>query len=348
MKFTALILTSFLIAAYFPLWAQSTEPYWQHVPTGTQASLRGISSVDDSVCWVGGSEGVVCRTKDGGKTWQRIFILPEDSLDFRDVEALDADRAILMSAGPGETSRIFLLDAGGEQWQEVLVNKDPKGFFNGMAFWDDKRGILAGDPIDEYPFFLQTQDGGKTWQRIPPSILPTIKEGEYGFAASGSHITTQGKKRFWMGTGGEVARVFYTDDAGESWSVHPTPIIQGKPSTGIFSLDFRSKKRGIAVGGDYTQATATYKTLMRTRDGGTTWELIEGQGVPYASSVRFMGRKVVAVGSAGSYISMNAGKRWQPLAEAGFHALSISKKGKTCWASGSGGRVARLIIPTED
>ena len=347
LKRDVLFFISLVCFGCFPGTAMTQGTYWQNVPTGTTASLRGIAAVSDSICWVSGSQGVVCRTTDGGRNWRQIPVLPGDSLDFRDIEAFGNGKAVLMSAGLGNASRIFVLEDGGRSWREVLVNEAPGGFFNGMDFWDKKRGILAGDPIDGRLFLLKTADGGETWQRIPPENIPMLKEEEYGFAASGSHITTQGKNRVWIGTGGKMSRVFFSEDAGETWSVSETPIIQGASSTGIFSLDFRSKKQGIAVGGDYTKESMIQKTIIRTQDSGQKWALIKNQNVPYVSSVRFLDRKVVAVGPAGSFISQNQGKTWQQFSETGFHAVDTPPKHHTCWASGTAGRVGRLILAVE-
>jgi hypothetical protein len=40
-------------------------------------------------------------------------------------------------------------------------------------------------------------------------------------------------------------------DKGFSWFVVDTPIIQGKETTGIFSIDFYDSLNGFAIGGDY-------------------------------------------------------------------------------------------------
>ena len=51
-------------------------------------------------------------------------------------------------------------------------------------------------------------------------------------------------KNVWFVTGGATARVFRSQDAGESWSVAETPIMHGPPSAGIFSVAFRDGKHG--------------------------------------------------------------------------------------------------------
>jgi len=45
---------------------------WTVQVSGTDASLRGVSAVDDRTAWVSGSKGTVLRTVDGGATWTAV------------------------------------------------------------------------------------------------------------------------------------------------------------------------------------------------------------------------------------------------------------------------------------
>jgi hypothetical protein len=74
--------------------------------SGTDVLLQAVSAVDSNVVWVSGHGGTWVRTLDGGRTWSAHVMPGADTLQFRDVHALDADRAWLLSAGPGEMSRI--------------------------------------------------------------------------------------------------------------------------------------------------------------------------------------------------------------------------------------------------
>jgi hypothetical protein len=53
---------------------------------------------------------------------------------------------------------------------------------------------------------------------------------------------------------------------------------------------------------------------------------------------------LIAVGPSGSDWSSDAGRTWAPLAGEGFDTLSFAAQTRTGWASGSGGRIARLIV----
>jgi photosystem II stability/assembly factor-like uncharacterized protein len=159
----------------------------QTFPTYTSESLRGVSAISRQIAWASGTHGTYLRTTDG-RTWIPDQVPGAESLDFRAVVAFSADEAFLMSAGPGDQSRIYHTADRGRHWQLQFTNTNPKGFFDSMVFWDPKHGIVLGDPIPDengkLKFELLMTNDGQTWTHIPPSQLPPAIEGEGAFAAS--------------------------------------------------------------------------------------------------------------------------------------------------------------------
>jgi hypothetical protein len=127
------------------------RPVWQMQESGTTAGLRGIDSVDGTVVWASGTGGAVLRTVDGGAHWTKCAV-PDGAqdgatLDFRGVQAWDAETAIVMASGPGEKSRLYKTVDGCKSWTLMLKNTDPDGFYDAFTFWDRKHGFLLGDPV---------------------------------------------------------------------------------------------------------------------------------------------------------------------------------------------------------
>lgn len=315
---------------------------WHLQKSHSSASIRGLCAVNENVAWLSGANGTIRKTTDGGQNWIKLQVPETDSLDFRDIQAFDDQTAIIMSAGPGDNSRIYKTQDGGQNWQLIHTNTIEAGFFNGIAFWDEKNGLLAGDPVDSALFLLKTTDGGETWKRIPPNNIPPIKEGEYGFAASGTHIAVFGENQAWIGTGGQTSSVFFSEDAGENWQVVTVPMISGAPSTGIFSLTFSSAQNGIAVGGDYTKEKEGKDNIIITNDGGKSWSLAVNP-LNYRSCVQIIEDWIIAVGPSGSELSLDKGQTWQTIDTIGFHTLSIGNKKTGIWAAGADGRIAKLM-----
>ena len=277
-------------------------------------NLRGLSVPSAKVIWASGTHGTYLRSIDGGGMWRDAQVPGAEDLDFRDVEAFDDKLAYLLSAGPGEKSRIYKTTDGGKSWELQFTNKDPKGFFDCMAFWDRDRGIAVGDPVDGKFELISTGDGGKNWRPISTDAVPPAREGEGAFAASGTCITVQGKNDVWFATGGPVSRVFHSSDAGKSWTVVDTPIVHGNASSGIFSIAFRDAQHGVVAGGDYKQPEKSGPNLAFTDDSGATWKLAAVSPQWYFSVAAFdreSGRVLVAGSARAAVLAEPEAKSWR-------------------------------------
>ena len=310
------------------------------------SSLRGISVIDSLNAWASGSNGTFLRTTDGGKTWNQGKVKGFETLDFRDIEAFDKNTAIIMSVDA--PAFFFKTTDGGRSWKRKYMNRDPKIFFDGMTFWNEKNGIAFSDPIDERFFVVTTKDGGDTWREIPSMYLPQAWKGEGGFAASGTSIAVAGKDLAWIGTGGgESARIFFSEDAGENWRVVNSPLKSGSPSRGVFSIAFKDDMYGVAVGGDYKNDKDKSGNCAITDDGGLSWNLVDkNQPGGFRSCVAWIDafKCYLAAGTSGSDYSLDDGKTWSPVDAKSFNAIGVSKKDGTCFAVGDKGAIAKIII----
>ncbi|HMX28701.1 MAG TPA: hypothetical protein PKC13_24155, partial [Blastocatellia bacterium] len=108
----------------------AAEPHWVEQTSGTTARLRGVSAVSDKIAWASGANGTCLRTMDGGATWQLLKVPGAETLDFRDVEAFDANTAYLLSIGEGDKSRIYKTTDGGQTWKLQFTNRNQKAFFD--------------------------------------------------------------------------------------------------------------------------------------------------------------------------------------------------------------------------
>jgi photosystem II stability/assembly factor-like uncharacterized protein len=342
-----LLVLAVLLACVAPACAQ-----WLEQSSGVTARLRGISAVNDRIAWASGAGGTCLRTVDGGKTWQRLSVPGAESLDFRDIEAFDADTAYLLSIGEGDQSRIYKTRDGGRNWTLQFTNQNPKAFFDAIAFWDRENGLAISDPVEGRFLVIRTTDGGAHWTPVPPANLPPALPNEAAFAASGTCLSVFGNGHVWIGTGGAAkARVFRSTDKGLTWQVADTPIMAGIASAGIFSIAFRDALHGVAVGGDYRKESEAGDNLALTEDGGKTWQLVRSGGLAgFRSGAAFAngatGKQLLAVGPSGSEVSRDGGKSWQRFDEQGYDAVSMARRGQASWASGANGRIARYSAST--
>lgn len=334
MKITRILLT--LAAAAGCVGAQ-----WVKQESGTMASLRGLSVVNEKIAWASGTGGTVIRTIDGGKTWKVILVPGVEKLDFRDIEAFDARTAYILSIGNGDSSRIYKTTDGGATWNLQFKNLNDKAFFDAIACWDQNNCIAMSDPVDGHYVLISTSDGGGSWKPLVSNRMPAAKDGEAAFAASGTCLITQGKTNAFLVSGGSDARVFRSIDRGKTWAVSDTPFIKGTAGSGIFSIAFRSPLDGIIVGGNYEKPLDKTSNLARTGDGGKLWHTGDGLG-GYRSSVAYVGSNwVIAVGTSGSDISYDSGATWKSMDTANYNSVQAKGK-KAVWAVGGKGLVAKM------
>ncbi len=319
------------------------DPTWRSVDVGTTQQLRGLDAVDRDVAWVGGSAGGVWRTTDGGARWQDVSPAGATGLLFRDVEATDATHAQVLAIGEGDQSRIYRTTDGGASWRQTFTNHDPAAFYDCMAFWPGgKHGVAMSDPVGGRFRIIETRDSGASWQLVDPAGMPRAAEDEFGFAASGTCLVTAGGRDVWLASGGGASRIFHSRDRGHTWTVADSTI-PAAPAGGVFSMDFRNPRQGIAVGGDFTAPDDGADASAYSGTGGRSWTN-GGDLTGYRSGVSWLSgapRTAVAVGPSGSDLTRDGGRTWTRFSDSGYDAVQCTHDG-SCWASGTAGRVALL------
>lgn len=324
--------------------APADDLHWRSVNVESDEQFRGLDAVNADVAWVGGSDGSVFRTTDGGSTWRDVSPKSSEGLLFRDVEARDAGRAVVLAIGEGEASRVFTTVDGGQSWDRTFINHDPRAFYNCMDFWGTGRsGLAVSDPVGGKFRIISTTDFGASWQRVPRAGMPRAVDGEFNFAASGTCLVTVGSTQAWMGSGGGASRIFHTRDRGLTWEVTDSQI-PAAPAGGVFSLDFKSLNRGVAVGGDFTKPrngtdASAVSTDGRQWTGG-------GDLSGYRSGVAWLldtNRPIlVAAGPTGSDVTYDRGRTWARFSTNNYDAVDCTGDG-ACWASGPEGAVGVLV-----
>jgi photosystem II stability/assembly factor-like uncharacterized protein len=316
--------------------------------SGTTVRLQAISVVTESVVWASGIGGTVAQTTDGGQTWSSSVVPGADSLQFRDVDAFDANTAFLLSSGGGESSRIYKTSDAGATWTLQFTNTDPSGFFDCMAFWDSNHGAAYGDAVDGSLVILTTSDG-ETWNRVPDANLPEALPGEGGFAASGTCLVTHGETTGWIGTGATTsARILKTTDRGATWSAYPTPIVSGGGTSGLTTVGFHDNMLGIAAGGDISNPDSYTDNVAVTRDGGLTWALAGRPVLPgaiYGLAIvsGAVTPTVVAVGPGGADYSVDNGETWTQLDSLEYWSVAFASP-HAGWAVGPDGRITKIAF----
>jgi photosystem II stability/assembly factor-like uncharacterized protein len=177
---------------------------------------------------------------------------------------------------------------------------------------DELRGWAAGD-IDlegKGGVIYATSDGGSSWQPVAatPEVLASI------FFIN--------PRRGWVA--GYAGRIERTDDGGRTWKAQRAER-QGEVINSIFFID---ELRGWAAGG----AAGAGSLMLRTTDGGETWEQIETRRVETFWSIRFLGDRGWAAGEDGIIVATTDGGRTWTKQTGGTQrvllGLAVSSSGK--------------------
>jgi hypothetical protein len=344
--------------------------------SNTTADLRGIHNVGSGVAWASGTNGTVLRTEDGGYVWQSCSIPPgAEKLDFRGIQAFDANTAIVMSSGPGDQSRLYKTTDGCHTWKQVAKNPDPNGFWDSIQTGDfdeplaepsPDRALILGDSVQGQLRLWEWKEG---WEERELELSYQIKGNselaEASFAASNSVLQIARTKqvdptwkydfRFASGTAAHSYMSIVRKETGrcEPCRVETSrveiPMSQGTDSAGVFSFDFRTDLIGVAVGGDYKKPDSTMKTAALTSDGGSSWTAATTPPHGYRSSVAYdpSTKTWITVGPNGTDISTDDGRNWLPIhpdpaihetpdADRNWNALSLP------YVVGPHGRIGKL------
>ncbi len=267
---------------------------WLPQASGVSYPLRAVRFLNEQIGWAAGgfahpythaSTGVLLTTRDGGQTWTPTpkFELPAlRRLGFFDAQhgwAIGCPSALYPSG-------VFATDDGGRSWRP-LPGGNTRGWL-AADFINSRTGALAGRSeslasvnrgaieaarsaglglrslagirLERSGFGWFAGDGGwvqvtadlgATWQ-APPGELPPVARN-FDFAA----LAVRGPKCWIAGTPG--TRVFYTPDAGRTWTASPTGV-----TVPLRAIAFADDQHGWAVG--------DLGTILATADGGQTWQ----------------------------------------------------------------------------
>ena len=336
---------------------------WTMQNSHTTADLRGIHSVGGGVAWASGTNGTVLRTEDGGYLWKVCAIPPDaEKLDFRGIQAFDANTAIVMSSGKGDLSRLYKTTDGCHSWKLIFTNPDADGFWDAIQMWTPTDGFLAGDPVKQTLYFAESTSYRNNFLDRGEDPKWRAKPGEEAFAASNSSLALgpfrqkNGEPReVWFATGGSSGpRILHYkhfnggEPERESLAVAEVAGFPNLDSSGIFSVSFRNGAVGVAVGGDYKQPDTAGNNAAYTLDG-EHWKLPITSPHGYRSAVAYdaQTKTWITVGPNGTDISTDDGRNWRPLhpdpnfrqtadADKNWNALSLP------FVVGPHGRIGKL------
>jgi photosystem II stability/assembly factor-like uncharacterized protein len=222
--------------------------------------LKDIISFDNGACLAIGNRrsqpcdpltATVVYSPDNGFTWQIKQGL--SNVEFLALHKVNRSTAWLLPEQRQTSSfKLYVTKDYGNSFKEVNTNLAGSTVSQGDIFFlDSLHGWVAGGN----GFVIATTDGGDSWAKV--NILPQVSADTLGsiFSVCFSSLT-----HGWVAG----QNLYETKDGGKTWSKRDIGFIWKN----IHSINFTSENVGWLAG--------AYGVIMRTTDGGVTWDMEEG------------------------------------------------------------------------
>lgn len=325
-----------------------SQAQWLNIPLKTKASFRAIRSYKNQI-WLGGTQGTVVFSLNGGKTWKETQLSGAEKLDFRDLAIIGENRILLMSAGPADkgAAKVFISNDQGQSWNLLFEKKNGPYFFDAIA-WNHKKqeGIMLSDPLNgQFPLFRIKANEEKV-KEVQFDKFPTLLAREAAFAASGSSLLWINKKLNLVTGGSAQARILQSQDETFSNFQEKYRSTSADSSSGFFSIGAKNKRNYWVVGGNYLQLNENKIGIFESQDAGLTWKKLADFPKFYMEKVLWTGKYWLVVGPSQSAAYNPKTKKWISLGETHFH--NVIRHKKQLFAVGSKGTLAKLSLKELD
>jgi hypothetical protein len=197
-----------------------------------------------------GAPAEAAYSDDNGATWTLANIGSDNGEFVSSPHAVSALNQNNIWAGTDQ-GRIYFSSDGGATWEIQEDQGIQAGGWNWIHMLDDRTGFAggAGDSI------AVTVDGGQVWSQVNAT-------GDGGDITAGGVVDTNS---FWVGT--DDGQIYYTTDGGVTWDER---AVTGSGVGRVDSIQFLNNMIGYISMRDGSAKS----TLLSTRNGGYTWEVI--------------------------------------------------------------------------
>ncbi len=210
---------------------------WSHASSGyTAMRFMDIFIQDQTTIFMSGNDGIIIRSKDGGKTWHTMNTGTNQQL--WGIHFINPDSGFAV----GSYGTIIKTTNGGSDWEPVSTGIN--NLFYDIFFTSKGIGFASGSNV-----LLKTNDQGETW--APVSYFP--------FEAPADWIRSIEMVTDLIGYAcADIGRIYKTTDGGDHWE----RLVSGTQEA-LFDVDFVDESNGMVCGFN--------GTILKTNDGGQSW-----------------------------------------------------------------------------
>lgn len=224
----------------------------QDAPEGDAlgGEMQDLAFVDDAYGWAVDESGTVLHTDDRGQTWRSQDAggeAPMAGVGFGDRRT---GLAVALRITTEDEPQALRTNDGGATWNDEDVPTE--GSLYSMEFADAMRGWAVGDDATILRYDADgAPEGSQDWQQqdLAAEQNHTVTDLSFVDDETGWAVGRQGKK-------------FQTADGGATWVPYETGYW-------LEAVDFVDAETGWAAGAE---------PILRTTDGGDSWEQLDSEG----------------------------------------------------------------------
>lgn len=272
---------------------------WIWVSPSVQGNtIEDVSFIDADTGWAVGSGGLIMKTADGGAFWtsqtpaSSCGASPGSGCRLNGVSFVDANNGWAV----GDFGTVWRTVNGGATWSRQTFPSSI--FLASVSFANASVGVAVGEGYAYY-----TTNGGATWSQASGiSTSHDLSSVQMTGPGTGYAVGNPG-------AAGSNPPVYKTVNGGASWTLQGSFTPGISYTAGLNSVFFIDDNHGFAVGAcsepvnsTCPGGTASSGILLRTNNGGATWEnSITAINEPlYGVAVAGGGNTLVVAGDAGT------------------------------------------------
>ncbi len=222
---------------------------WGIIVSDTKVAFTSVCFPDDKHGWITGQGGIVLHSTDGGRTWEmqssgvNKYLLAVDFLDAENGCAVGADSTVVITSNGGKTWRLSPFDLASDLGEEFNLFT--------VKMLDASHICIAGD----MGRIFISEDAGKTWKEADSPLYDEemmVGRSLYSIAYDSGMLSAVGIDGTYV----------YSKDFGKSWTEGNSGINEPE----LFCID---------IAGGIGLAAGSGGSIVRTMDGGVTWETLK-------------------------------------------------------------------------
>lgn len=306
------------------VFSQSSSGNWQTLPKAPVAADLGrfddVFFLNPSIGWISNvGDGKIFKTTDGGASWvEQIDAQAEFGywVGFRSIGFANTQVGwsgnLNSHNNPASLRALFETRDGGQTWSNIsdrITGPEPAGI---CGIWVvNEQLIYAVGRWNGPAIFLKSTDGGNSWTASDLSPMATGLVDVYFFSPD-TGIIIGGKG---VGSSIEEQRasksvILHTKDGGNSWENVYESQTAGK---WCWKISFPSREVGYVS----TQGATGDGVVLKTTDGGLTWQEKLVEGAFGFSGIGFVSENHGWVAATNAYETTNGGETWQEVTNVG-------------------------------